>query len=80
MQDSTSLHIAASTIKYLKDQCLVLDEWPSNWPDLNLIEKLWSILKMKIDELNPLSEDELYEALYNILDDLDASLIYHLID
>ena len=80
MQDGASPHTAASTIEYLKDYCHILDDWPSNSPDLNPIENLWSILKMKIDELNPQSEDKLCDILFNIWDNLDVSLIHRLID
>lgn len=60
MQDGASPHTTASTIEYLKQ----LFQMIGNSPVMNPIENLQIILKMKINELNPQSEDELYDALF----------------
>lgn len=80
MQDGATSHTAESTIEYLKDYCQILEDWPSNSPDLNPIENLWSILKAKVEEINPQTEDELIELLFDIWVNMDKKIIDHLID
>ena len=49
MNDDATSHTTASTIDYPKDYCQILEDWPSNPPDLNPIENSWSIFMAKVD-------------------------------
>ena len=80
MQDGATSHTAESTISYLKDYCNVLEGWPSNSPDINPIENLWSILKRRVEELNPKTEEQLIECIFDVWDNIDIALIHKLID
>ncbi len=80
MQDGATCHTASSTIEYLTDYCKVLKNWPSNSPDINPIENLWSYLKQKVEELNPQNEKDLIDLLIDLWENLDISLIHKLID
>lgn len=49
-------------------------------PDMNQIENLWSILKDKVYELNPKTENELIIIIFETWEKLDVHLIRRLID
>ena len=80
MQDGAISHTAESTISNLKDYCNVLEGWPSNSPDINPIENLWSIRKRMVEELNPKTEEQLIECIFDVWDNIDIELIHKLID
>jgi len=60
IQDNAPIHKAKATVKLLEDNiiCYVSD-WPSQSPDLNIIENMWSVLKRNLWKSRTKNIDEL---------------------
>ncbi|KAF2359847.1 Transposase Tc1-like [Trinorchestia longiramus] len=60
-QDNDSKHTANETKEWLRMKKINILEWPSQSPDMNLIENLWRELKLKIQKRAPINITELKE-------------------
>lgn len=59
-QDRAPSHESRSTRAFLHMYNItMLDPWPSNSPDLNIIEHMWAFLKNKVAERRPINLQEL---------------------
>jgi transposase len=62
MQDGAPCHRSRSTKAFLEEkEICVLDDWPSQSPDLNIIEPLWDVLKTRVYSHNACTLDELWK-------------------
>lgn len=52
-QDNAPIHKTKSIMSFFVDNNIQTLEWPSNSPDLNIIENIWAIIKQKINKKNP---------------------------
>lgn len=71
-QDNAPCHKSATTMRWFRDNDLVLLDWPAQSPDLNPIEHLWGILKRRIREHTTTSKSTLKDVLLQEWDAIDA--------
>lgn len=75
-QDNAPCHKSATTLKFFDDNgiCLISD-WPSQSPDINIIEPLWKILKDNVNKSCPKTLDELWNLCLREWNQIDTSII-----
>ena len=72
LQDNAPCHSANTTTAWLQGHNINTLPWPSVSPDLNLIENLLSILKVRVEKRQPKTKAELKTAIeeeWHIIDD-----------
>lgn len=79
-QDNDPKHTAHRTRAWFVDNNVTLSPWPSQSPDLNPIENLWSIIDQKLKYRRCNSEEELFECLQTAWNDLPVDLLQRLVD
>jgi transposase len=70
------VHVNKVVKKYIANKGIrVIDDYPANSPDFNVIEAVWSSLKRRIGELCPQSMTELRSAALTAWDSIPQSEI-----
>lgn len=82
-QDNDPKHTAKIVKKYFenreKEGVLELLDWPSQSPDLNPIENLWSILDNSVKDRKPSDESELFNILEDAWKRIDCKTLENLV-
>jgi transposase len=78
-QDNDPKHTAILTRDWFIANNVPLMEWPSQSPDLNPIENLWTILDLSCKDRNPQNEQELFEILEQAWHQLNPDTLYKLV-
>lgn len=78
--DNDPKHTAKGTTEFLDMAGIRVIDWPSNSPDLNPLENLWSILDYKCKDRTPLNQKELFSILNDTWKSLNIDLLHTLID
>jgi transposase len=63
MQDNASSHRAIATKQYFHERAIRLLWWPANSPDLNPIENVWRLLKVRVQKRFPKTKEELIACI-----------------
>ena len=66
MQDGAPCHKAKAVTKYLRDEGIVVLDWPGNSPDINPIEKMWAIMKKEMRKNVISNKTKLIEELIRV--------------
>ena len=80
LQDGAPCHTSVQTMEYIQNYIDLVENWPANFPDLNVTENLWCIIKRKVEELQPRSTNELIEVIFNVWDSIPIGIIKNLVD
>ena len=64
--------------QFLSKEAPEVIEWPSNSPDVNPVENLWSIIKRRVEKRKPTNHQELDMFLHEVWEKTDMIVLSHL--
>ncbi len=79
-QDNDPKHKNRVAQQFLSSEVPEVIDWPSNSPDANLVENLWSIIKRRVEKRKPTNLDELDKFLHEESNNIDMVVLNHLIN
>lgn len=80
IQDNARAHIAEYSMNWLQENNIDTPKYPANSPDMNPIEKVWKIIKDKIEKAAPTTLNELKHEIQKAWDGLELKMIQSLIE
>jgi hypothetical protein len=79
-QDGATCHTSKRSTEYIKQHIELIENWPSNSPDLSPIENLWGILKYRLHQKTFTTIAELKLLLNQEWESIEMSLVNSLIE
>ena len=79
LQDNDPKHKSRIVKKLLDEEVPEVIDWPSNSPDANPIENLWSVIKRRVEKRRPSNLNELNKFLHDEWNTVDTLIINNLI-
>ena len=79
LQDNDPKHKSRIVKKFLDEEVPEVIDWPSNSPDANPIEILWSVIKRRVEKRRPSNLNELNKFLHDEWNKVDMLVINNLI-
>lgn len=79
-QDNDPKHTAKKTKKFFTSSHIKLLDWPSQSPDLNPIENLWSILDRSVNKIGVTNKNNYFHALQRAWESLDSNHLHNLVE
>ncbi|CDQ63325.1 unnamed protein product [Oncorhynchus mykiss] len=78
--DNDPKHTSKVVAKWLKDNKVKVLEWPSQSPDLNLIEHLWAELKKRVRARRPTNLTQLHQLCQEELAKIHPTYCWNLVE
>lgn len=73
--DNDPKHTSKHTIEWKKFNEIKYIDWPANSPDLNPIENIWALLKLKMTKLRPLTKTQFVHFIEESWKDISSKVI-----
>jgi len=78
--DNDPKHKSRVAQEFLSREVPEVIDWPSNSPDANPVENLWSIIKRRVEKGKPTNLEELNKFLHEEWNNIDIVLLDHLVN
>jgi len=79
-QDNDPKHTSGKAKEFFRDFKVLILEWPSNSPDINPIENLWSIIKRQVEKRKPKNLNELETFMNEEWLKIDPQILINLVN